>query len=222
MQSRDEIDLVNSEIKHINISSCEFYNNGSTSGPGVMLIDYPEGYDLYSIWLEGNVFRHNSSQLSAPIVEIFNENSNITPDQLDGESKRSLTMRNNTFEENGSHGYGVIDIEEMPNVEISENNRFSSNTDSHDFDTKVLSYFIDNGYYLKDNIKQDEFSSCYATIFLSRCINVIISDLKIEHNSCDASMESSKGFSSGLVLSYLTEGELSILSSDILNNKCDN
>ena len=59
-------------------------------------------------------------------------------------------MRNNTFEDNGSHGYGVIDIIQMPNVEISENNVFTGNTDQYDFNTIVLSHFVDNGYYLKD------------------------------------------------------------------------
>ena len=59
-------------------------------------------------------------------------------------------MRSNTFEENGSHGDGVVYIDGMPNVEILDDNVFSSNSDAVDFNTKVLSEFIDNGYYLKE------------------------------------------------------------------------
>ena len=35
-------------------------------------------------------------------------------------------------------------------MEILDDNVFSSNTDAVDFKTKVLPYFIDNGYYIKD------------------------------------------------------------------------
>ena len=38
----------------------------------------------------------------------------------------------------------------MPNVDISDDNIFSSNSDQIYFKTEVLSYFIDNGYYLKE------------------------------------------------------------------------
>ena len=59
-------------------------------------------------------------------------------------------MLNNTFEENGSHGDGVVYIYGIPNVDILDDNIFSSNTDKIEFNTEVLSYFIDNGYYLKE------------------------------------------------------------------------
>ena len=64
-------------------------------------------------------------------------------------------MRSNTFEENGSHGDGVVYIDGMPNVEILDDNVFSSNSDAVDFNTKVLSEFIDNGYYLKEYLLQE-------------------------------------------------------------------
>ena len=87
--------------------------------------------------LEGNVFTNNSSQSRKPVVDITNFNE-LTASQLDGESKRSIVMLNNSFEDNGSHGTGVVAIEAMPNVEISGDNVFSSNTDSVDFNAAVL------------------------------------------------------------------------------------
>ena len=47
-------------------------------------------------------------------------------------------IQNNTFMENGSHGTGVLYIERMPNVNILDDNVFSSNTDKDDLNTKVL------------------------------------------------------------------------------------
>ena len=44
----------------------------------------------------------------------------------------------------------------MPNVNILDDNVFSSNTDIDDLNTKVLPHFIDNGYYIKDYIQQTE------------------------------------------------------------------
>ena len=41
-------------------------------------------------------------------------------------------MRNNTFEENGSHGFGVVYIYSMPNVSITNDNVFLRNTDAID------------------------------------------------------------------------------------------
>ena len=43
---------------------------------------------------------------------------------LDGESKRSMIMLNNTFENNGSHGKGVFYIGYMLNVDILDGNVF--------------------------------------------------------------------------------------------------
>ena len=40
-----------------------------------------------------------------------------------------ITLRNNTFSENGNHFQGVLNIYKMPNVEISEDNIFIANTD---------------------------------------------------------------------------------------------
>ena len=48
-------------------------------------------------------------------------------------------MLNNTFDNNGSHGKGVVHILYMPNVDILDGNVFSSNTDKIEFNTEVLS-----------------------------------------------------------------------------------
>ena len=47
-------------------------------------------------------------------------------------------MRNNTFENNGSHGFGVVYIGRMPNLEILDDNIFSYNSDKVDLKTKVI------------------------------------------------------------------------------------
>ena len=78
-------------------------------------------------------------------------------------------MLNNTFEENGSHSYGVVDIHRMPNVDILDDNVFSSNTDALDFNSKVLSYFIDSGYYLKEYLQKDPSQTCMATLYVNEC-----------------------------------------------------
>ena len=62
-------------------------------------------------------------------------------------------MRNNTFEDNGSHSRGVLYIVRMPNVEITDDNIFSNNMDEYDLNTKVISQFIHNGYYIKEYIQ---------------------------------------------------------------------
>ena len=58
---------------------------------------------------------------------------------MKGEYKRSVQIHNNTFHENGSHGYGVLNILGMPNVEISNENLFLSNSDAFYFNSKVVS-----------------------------------------------------------------------------------
>ena len=105
--------------------------------------------------LEGNTFKHNSSQENWAVVEIMNYNQYITNAQLNGGSfsdgdyvKRLVKIYNNTFEDNGAHSTGVLFIEQMPNVEILHDNIFSFNTDEVDFNTAVRSNFIDNRYYL--------------------------------------------------------------------------
>ena len=104
---------------------------------------------------------------------------------LDGESKRSMIMLNNTFENNGSHGKGVFYIGYMLNVDILDGNVFQSNTDKIEFNTEVLTYFIDNGYYLKEYLPQDQQNSCSSLVNINDCHNTRISHLKIENNSCD-------------------------------------
>ena len=49
-----------------------------------------------------------------------------------------MALHDNTFDENGSHGNGVIYIDTIPNVDISDDNVFSSNTDEVDLNTKVI------------------------------------------------------------------------------------
>ena len=143
---------------HITIKNCEFNSNGTTSGPAVINIiqTYDNNSDLYSILLQGNIFKHNTSHADHPVIHVFNK-IDITPAHLDGEQKRSIIMLNNTFEENGSHGNGVVHIDKMPNVEIEDNNVFLSNTDAVDLNTKVLAEFIDKRYYLKEYLPQDTF-----------------------------------------------------------------
>ena len=63
--------------------------------------------DLYNVSLIGNIFKHNSSHSKRPVVDILNV-PDITDAQLEGDHKRSLIIRNNLFEENGSHGPGVL------------------------------------------------------------------------------------------------------------------
>ena len=166
-QQQEELNEENIGLIHITIKNCEFNHNGSPWGRGVIFIWFDEGYDLYSINLEGNVFKHNSSQKYTPVIEIKNEWNDITPSQKDGEQKISVKIQKNTFENNGSHGVGVVFIEGMPNVEILDDNVFSSNTDAVDFKTKVLPYFIDNGYYIKDYLQQEKYYECWATLYLS-------------------------------------------------------
>ena len=122
----------------ISIKNCEFNSNGATDGPAVMRFLFPDGFKIYNIELYGNVFKHSSSQAGKPVVEIVNELGDID-DYLEGALKRSMIMSNNTFEENGSHGTGVVYIERMPNVDILDDNVFSSNTDSIDANTYVVS-----------------------------------------------------------------------------------
>ena len=89
---------------HITIKNCEFNSNGSTYGPAVIYIVQPYKIEseIYSILLQGNIFKHNTSHADYPIIQIFSSRE-ITPALLDGEQKRSMIMLNNTFEENGSH-----------------------------------------------------------------------------------------------------------------------
>ena len=94
--------------------------------------------DLYNIKLESNVFKHNSSHTNRSIIEIVNDVGQFDEKHLDGEEKRSVTLHHNTLEENGSHGNGVLYIATMPNVDISDNNVISSNTDEVDLNTKVI------------------------------------------------------------------------------------
>ena len=77
---------------------------------------------MYSILLEGNIFKHNSSHIERPIVQIYMDGTDEF--YLDGESKRSMIMLNNTFENNGSHGKGVFYIGYMLNVDILDGNVF--------------------------------------------------------------------------------------------------
>ena len=60
-------------LLHIIITNTQFKNNGS-NGRGLIFIYFPEGFDLYSIMLEGNVFKHNTSRESHPVIEIENSN----------------------------------------------------------------------------------------------------------------------------------------------------
>ena len=57
----------------------------------------------------------------------------------------------------------------MPNVEIEDNNLFSSNTDAVDLNTKVISYFIDKEYYLKEYLPQETYRNCDATLYIDAC-----------------------------------------------------
>ena len=75
-------------------------------------------------------------------------------------------MSNNTFENNGSHGNGVVYIDGMPNVDILDDNVFLSNSDAVTFNREVLSSFIDNRYYLKEYLPRDQDTSCTSTFFL--------------------------------------------------------
>ena len=175
----------NNGLTHITIKRCAFNHNGSTGGYAVFSMYTDVRHELYSILLEGNTFTRNSSHINRPIVGIYQ--TGLNDREIQGETMRSMIMRNNKFEENGSHGDGVVYISGIPNVDILDDNIFSSNTDKIEFNTEVLSYFIDNGYYLKKYLELDQQIHCFNIIYVIQCHNTRISHLKIENNSCDCS-----------------------------------
>ena len=131
-------------------------------------------------------------------------------------------MLNNSFEDNGSHGTGVVAIEAMPNVEISGDNVFSSNTDSVDFNAAVLYQFIDNGYYLKEYLDSEEYAECWSTINLIENTNTLVSHLTIKNSSCDCTrLVTASGETAGLQFRH-PRGTLSVSNVDISGNTCQN
>ena len=71
----------------------------------------------------------------------------------------------------------------MCNLEISNDNVFLSNNDESDINTKVVSLFVLNGYYLKNDIIKKN-NSCKSVISLEFVFNINLSDLRIESNRC--------------------------------------
>ena len=70
---------------HINIRNSDFDSNGSISGPGVVHILFDMERELFNIKLESNVFKHNSSHTNRAVIEIVNDNEQISDEQLNGE-----------------------------------------------------------------------------------------------------------------------------------------
>ena len=62
------------------ITNCEFFGNGSLSSVAVIHVFFPDGFDIYNILLEGNVFKDNSSQKGYAVVAITKENDSFTSD----------------------------------------------------------------------------------------------------------------------------------------------
>ena len=65
------VDPEDTGLTHISIKNCEFNDNGSSHGPAVILALFND--DLVSIFIENNVFKHNSShEKDSAIVKIYN------------------------------------------------------------------------------------------------------------------------------------------------------
>ena len=55
-------------LTHIRKRNSEFNHNGSILDAGVINIKFDTGADLYSIMLEGNIFKNNTSQSDKPVI----------------------------------------------------------------------------------------------------------------------------------------------------------
>ena len=101
----------------------------------------------------------------------------------------------------------------MPNVEILDN-VFVSNSDLIEFNSDIVSHWIENGYYLKEYFDIGATEPCNSILHIYLCINVKISDLTIDSNSLRYAN------SSGLALVDM-DGEFSSSNVIISNNTCD-
>ena len=66
-------------LTHITISNCLFDGNGSTSGSGVVEIEFPQDSDLFTILIENNIFKRNANNaIDSAIVSIRNNNDEMS------------------------------------------------------------------------------------------------------------------------------------------------
>ena len=101
-------------------------------------------------------------------------------------SPNFVSITGNSFKNNGSHGKGVLVIENMPNVSITDGNIFESNSDLFELSTTVMTHYIENGHYIDDYLDIEDSSMCISTIYIDSCAKVTITDLDILKNSCSA------------------------------------
>ena len=106
----------------------------------------------------------------------------------------------------------------MANLEISNGNIFISNNDESDINTKVTSLFIDNGYYLRNNIEIFQ-NYCNSIVLLSFVFNIVLANLTIESNRCAMNKEDyhTDGYTAGLLIDSM-DGSLTTSNVTIKGN----
>ena len=132
--------------------------------------------------MSSNVFKENSSHTDHSIVYIINTSTtplsdnqingyNTTYTGSNGEVVETIINSNfveingNDFEDNGSHGKGVLVIQKMANVSLKEGNNFKGNKDYdvvidlsvafRDIMTVVIEEFLLTGHYINGTFNYD-------------------------------------------------------------------
>ncbi|MEE4248505.1 MAG: hypothetical protein V2I33_24255 [Kangiellaceae bacterium] len=111
-------------------------------------------------------------------------------------SANSVSITDNTWESNGVHGKGALYIIEMANVNIDEKNKFLSNVDTEDVNSKVVAKYVANSVYLKADMDIGDAPGCSGMIYLINNVNLKVggtaSDwteasgkLEIKNNACE-------------------------------------
>ena len=109
-----------------------------------------------------------------------------------------VRIAGNTFDSNGAHVNGVLWLETMANVNITEGNSFVSNTDDVDLNTNVVAHWVSNNYYFLANFAFDATASVAdGVIYLEECSNIELKNLSVTDNSCGSDTE---GKTAGIIL----------------------